>query len=390
MAIGSHASNELVIDDPAVSRFHCEIRVDARGARIRDLDSSNGTIVDGVLLCDGYLRDGSTIEIGRSALRFELEQTQHARVLSEAPRFGALVGASVAMRSAFALLERAAATDITVLLEGESGTGKEAAAEAIHAASTRASAPFIVVDCSAIPRNLLESELFGHERGAFTGADARRIGAFEEAHRGTIFLDEIGELPIELQPKLLRALEQREVRRLGQNTHQRVDIRLIAATNRDLRAEVNAGRFRSDLYFRLAVVKVALPPLRTRPEDLPGLVAHLLDRLGATPAAKEALSAPEFLAILRHAPWPGNVRELRNYLERCLVFQQPMPLAEKTARPAPLTYEEAREQAVADFERRFAAELLLQHGGKVAQAAAAARMNRTYLYRILSRYNMKG
>jgi pSer/pThr/pTyr-binding forkhead associated (FHA) protein len=255
-AVGSHPLSDLVLDDATVSRFHCEVTIDRGGARIRDLESRNGTIVDGVRVVDGYLRPGSTIGLGRAKLQFGLTGDSHARVLSKSDRFGNVVGRSIAMRATFALLERAAATSATVLLEGETGTGKGAMAEAIHGGSNRRGGPFVVVDCGALSPTLLDSELFGHERGAFTGADTRRIGAFEEADGGTVFLDEIGELSAELQPKLLRVLESRQIRRLGQNTWQPIDVRVVAATNRDLRAEVNAGRFRSDLYYRLAVLKV--------------------------------------------------------------------------------------------------------------------------------------
>ena len=268
---------------------------------------------------------------GASALRFEFSAESNRLPVSAGNAFGKLVGASVAMRTAFALLERAAQSDVTVLLEGETGTGKGVAAEAIHRASTRAAGPFLVVDCGAIPPNLLESELFGHEKGAFTGAVARRVGAFEEASGGTIFLDEIGELAADLQPKLLRVLESKEYRRVGGNAMQKTDVRVVAATNRDLRAEVNAGRFRSDLYFRLAVVKVTIPALRERPEDIPITVETILRALGADEASAAALRTPEFFAALGHSAWPGNVRELRNYLERCLVFQEALPVSTERA-----------------------------------------------------------
>jgi DNA-binding NtrC family response regulator len=300
------------------------------------------------------------------------------------------------MRACFALLERASARDVTVLLEGETGTGKSQAAQAIHNASARRDKPFIVVDCGAIPSNLLESELFGHEKGAFTGALVRRAGAFEEAHGGTVFLDEIGELPAELQPKLLRVLETREIRRVGSNTYQPVDIRLIAATHRDLRAEVNAGRFRSDLFFRLAVLRIVQPSLRQRPEDLPLLVEQILASLGADPERTGALRTPEFIARLQHAAWPGNVRELRNYLERCLVFEDALAISEEEARPGgslevdpTQPYADQRRRVVDDFERRYLRALLEKHQGKVAQAAVTAGVDRVHLYRLLRRHGIK-
>ncbi|QAT85020.1 sigma-54 dependent transcription regulator [Corallococcus coralloides] len=314
--------------------------------------------------------------------------------------FGELVATSAAARASFERMACAAACNATVLLEGETGTGKSRAALAIHRAGARANAPFLVVDCGALPPNLLESELFGHEKGAFTGAILRRVGAFEEADGGTIFLDEIGELPAELQPKLLRVLENREIRRLGSNTYQAVNVRVIAATHRDLRAEVQAGRFRADLFFRLAVVGIPLPSLRERTEDIPLIVEHILAGLGATPEQLAKLTTPDFLTRLQRAAWPGNVRELRNHLERCLVFQRALPptapdavnaLAPAVPRmvDASLTYAESRRRALETFEHDYVDALLKLHGGKVSQAAAAADMDRVYLYRLLRRHGLK-
>jgi DNA-binding NtrC family response regulator len=300
------------------------------------------------------------------------------------------------MRALFARLERAAAASATVLLEGETGTGKSAAARSLHAEGPRSGGPFVMIDCGAIPANLLESELFGHEKGAFTGAAAARVGAFEEADGGTLFLDEIGELPIELQPKLLSALEDRAVRRVGSNSRREVDVRLIAATNRDLRAEVNATRFREDLYFRIAVLRITLPPLRLRPKDLPELAANLLDRLGALPGQRDALLTPELIERLQASAWPGNVRELRNYLEQCLVFDGAVPL-ETPALPADnairvdtsLPFADAKRRAQAEIERAYLVELLAISGGKVARAAAAAGIDRTYFYKLLRRHGIQ-
>jgi two-component system, NtrC family, response regulator GlrR len=314
--IGSHPLNDLILEDATVSRFHCEVTIGPDGARLHDLDSRNGTLLDGVQIREAFPKDGSTVRLGRATLRFQLSKENNTLDVSPRASFSTLVGSSVASRASFALMERAASTNATVLLEGETGTGKSRAAQAIHQLGARKDKPFLVVDCGAIPATLLDSELFGHEKGAFTGAATRRIGAFEEAHGGTVFLDEIGEMPPELQPKLLHVIENREIRRVGSNRHAAVDVRVIAATHRDLRAEVNAGRFRSDLFFRLAVLKITLPPLRQRPEDIPDLVDATLKSLGADPAASALLKSPAFIAELQHATWPGNVRELRNHLER--------------------------------------------------------------------------
>jgi DNA-binding NtrC family response regulator len=327
-SIGSHATNDLVVDDATVSRFHCELELGGGAATVRDLASRNGTVVDGVRVLSAFLRVGSVLALGRAQIRFSPLERWSAMALSERTELVELVGHSNAMRGVFALLERAAASDVTVLLDGETGTGKSGAARALHSLSSRRAAPFLTVDCGALPPDLLESELFGHRKGSFTGATEDRAGVFEAARGGTVFLDEIGELPLELQPKLLRVLEEGEVKRLGTNVYKPVDVRIVTASNRDLREEVNAGRFRPDLFYRVAVVRIPLPPLRKRPEDVEPIATKLLRGFGADPARTPALFAPAFMGRLRAAAWPGNVRELRNHLERCLVFQDAaLPLA---------------------------------------------------------------
>jgi len=395
--VGTHESNDLVLVDPTVSRFHCEVRIEDRRPVVRDLGSTNGTFVDGVRVREAYLKHGNTLTLGEKAtLRFELDEKVSAVPVSEQARFGSLIGISAAMRAIFSVLEKAARTDATVIIEGETGTGKSRAAQAIHQAGARANQPFLVLDCSALPPTLLEGELFGHEKGAFTGATAKRMGVFEEAHGGTVLLDEIGDMPTELQPKLLRVLEDKQIRRLGQNQWTPVDVRIITATHKDLREEVNAGRFRSDLYFRLAVVRVTMPSLRSRPEDLPAIAQALLESLGATAKTHPALFAPAFLSGLTRVGWPGNVRELRNYLERCLVFQEPAPMADgplaASAAPgaslAGVPLSVARRHAVDAFERTYVDQLLSRHGGKVSQAALEAEVDRVYLHRLMRKHGI--
>jgi two-component system, NtrC family, response regulator GlrR len=401
VVIGSHPSADLVLRDPSVSRFHCEITGGERAA-VRDLGSRNGTSVNGVTVAQAPLTDGAVLTVGSTTLRFERSGTSARIALSERDRFGRMVGRSAAMRAVFALCEQAAASESTVLIEGETGTGKEATAEAIHRESVRRDGPFIIIDCGAIPPQLLESELFGHERGAFTGAVATRQGAFQAASGGSIFLDEIGELGLELQPKLLRALERREVKPVGSNHYQPVDVRVLAATNRNLREEVTARRFRSDLYYRVAVLRVRLPPLREHKEDLGLLLEHLLEGLGAAdrPEARALRSEAFMNEVARHA-WPGNVRELRNYVERCLASrEQPppqelesadssAPLKVATAMDISQPLRAAREAWVTEFERRYLTELLRHHEDNVTSAARAAGVDRIHFYRLLWKHGLR-
>ncbi|MBA3452187.1 MAG: sigma 54-dependent Fis family transcriptional regulator [Deltaproteobacteria bacterium] len=394
-SIGSHPSNDIVIEDPTVSRFHCELAIAGDHVGVRDLGSRNGITANGVRIADGAVPAGTTLAFGHSELRVEIDQGRAEVRASDRTSFGRIVGASAQMRELFSQLEKVAATDVTVLIEGETGTGKEGVAESIHDASARAKGPFVVIDCSAIPANLLEAELFGHEAGAFTGATGRRIGAFEEASGGTLFLDEVGELPLDLQPKLLRALESREIRRIGSRTKIACDLRFLSATNRDLRTEVNKSTFRQDLYYRLAVVKLALPPLRERAGDMPHLVHHLLQRIGASAVTTAKLTDPAFVDLLAAARWPGNVRELRNHLEQCVVFGEArVPGGEaapdrETAVDPSVPYEIARRRAIDAFERSYAAALLERSGDNVAQAARDAGLNRAYLHQLLRRHGLR-
>ena len=402
-SVGTQEGNDLVLTDPTVSRFHCEIAVDSDGGRFRvdDLGSKNGIRVGGIHLLSGSIASGHEITVGRTRIKISSTNVEVALEAGTSASFGELIGESAAMRDVFTKLERAAASDATVLIEGETGTGKEGAAVGLHSQSVRAAGPFVVLDCGALPANLVESELFGHEAGSFTGARGRQIGAFEEANNGTLFLDEIGELGIDLQPKLLRALESRSISRIGSREQIPCDVRVVAATNRDLRAEVNNGAFRADLYYRLAVVRLRLPALRERPGDFGLLAQHLLTKLGADSEQRSALTSDEFVAQLARAPWLGNVRELRNHLEHCLVMRELTPpesgagaqaLAEGSDEEFDLgtSYDEARRRSIESFERRYIGALLESHGGKVAVAAKEAGINRAYLYRLIKKYSLKG
>jgi DNA-binding NtrC family response regulator len=401
--VGSHQSNELVLADRSVSRFHCVLSL-VRGAwSLTDTDSLNGTMLSGVRIRDAILPSGECqLSIGDSLLRVRPLSSERVQKVPEVSQFGELRGRTVAMRQMFSVLERVAPTDATVLIQGESGTGKELVAHELQRRSARAHGPFIIIDCSAISPNLIESELFGHTKGAFTGADRARIGAFEGANGGTIFLDEIGEMPLDMQPKLLRALENREIRRAGENEPRRIDVRVLAATNRTLEREVNRGRFREDLYFRLSVFTVRLPPLRERPEDIPDLVRAFLERMGA--AEDERLFTTQVYQNLARQDWPGNVRELRNYVERAIVLGN-VAEASKAERPATgasagehakgparmidAHFKVAKEELISNFERAYLEQLMTWAGGNVSRASRKAKLDRMYLTRLLHRYEIK-
>jgi DNA-binding NtrC family response regulator len=414
--IGARRGNDVQLTDSKVSGLHCEIRLDDRGYRLRDLDSTNGTYVSQLRVNDVYIQPGTHIALGGTRLKFEPLGDSVEIELSDSDRFGSMIGRSVKMRELFARLEKLARTDTTVLVTGETGVGKELVAEALHDHSPRAKGPFVVLDCGSIPPNLIESELFGHERGAFTGATASYAGAFERAHGGTVFLDEIGELPLAMQPKLLRVLERKEVRRVGANRPIEVDLRVVAATNRDLGVEVNRGRFREDLYYRLAVARVHVPPLRERKDDLPLLIEHIL---ATTPNGETASIAQETIDLMMKHDWPGNVRELRNVIERAVLLaetpgqdalrrapQSPPQRPESGTHMTPSTtmsqtglalsvpidvsvpFKVAKQGVVNEFEKRYISRLLEQHGGNISAAARAAGIDRMSIHKMLHRLGL--
>jgi DNA-binding NtrC family response regulator len=315
------------------------------------------------------------------------------KVLKREYRFHDLVSKSPAMQALFELARAAAATTSTVLVQGESGTGKELLARAIHAESPRSAGPFVAVSCAALAETLLESELFGHERGAFTGAVVRRKGKFETAHGGTLFLDEIGDVSAKLQLDLLRALEERRFERLGGNETVQVDVRIVAATNRDLRRAVADGRFREDLYYRLNVIPITLPPLRERREDIPLLVDAIVEQLAVEMARPIAGVAADTMAALITHPWPGNVRELRNVLERAVVVAggrilQPSDLGIASA-ASPDAAPSGEPLSLDDVERRHIAEVMRHTGGNVTQAARLLGIDRVTLYNKMRKYQFR-
>ena len=432
--IGAVADNDVVLSDDTVSRYHCKIIQADTGYALVDLGSTNGTFVNKVRVREAFLEPGCTIKVGDSKLRFAAGKEEVAIVPSREARCGSLIGGNARMREIYAIIEKIAPTGTTVVIEGETGTGKEVVAQTIHSLSPRARAELVVFDCGAVPPNLIESELFGHEKGSFTGAVMTRQGLFELADGGTLFLDELGELPLDLQPKLLRALEQREVRRVGAAKATKVDVRIIAATNRNLEDEVRAGRFRQDLFYRLSVVKLRLPSLRERPDDIPVLVQHFLKNgsYNRRPDGTQRVRgvAKEAMAAIAAYPWPGNVRELVNVVERAVSFSEvetigladlpdyvreaassPPPKAAQTpvrvpprseTRPAfaeaprpgeelmadGVTFKDAKEKWVSSFERDYILSLLKRHNGNISHAARDADIDRKYFRKLMKKYDI--
>jgi DNA-binding NtrC family response regulator len=360
--------------------------------RLVDLGSTNGTFVNGAAVLDGWVQGGELIRMGATVIRVEATAVVNHVALGSATSFGRVVGSSVEMRRLYGLCARIATSEVPVIIEGETGTGKELLAESLHAASARASGPFVVFDCTTVAPNLMESELFGHERGAFTGAVAARKGVFEQAQGGVLFIDEIGDLDLSLQPKLLRAIERGEVRRVGGDRWIKVDVRVVAATRRNLDREVQEERFRDDLFYRLAVARIELPPLRERRGDIAHLARHFWTDLGGTgPLPYQLLQRFE-----RH-PWPGNVRELANTVARHLALGEWVPESGATKATASATdsirdilaqnlpFRRARQRVIAEFERRYVDWVLTRNGGSVQRAAEESGLARRYFNVLASR-----
>ena len=395
VSVGSAESNDLVLTDPLVSRYHVEISATPNGFRVRDVGSTNGTSASGIRIESALFPPGSRVVVGGTTLQID-DGSRAVVPLHEVGQLGGLLGDSMPMRRAMAQLAKVAQSNVSALIIGESGTGKELAASALHEASPRSGGPFVVVDCASIVPTLVGSELFGHERGAFTGADRTHVGAFERAQGGTLFLDEIGELPLGIQPSLLGALERRRIRRVGGKEDIPVDVRVVSATHRDLRADVNAGRFRLDLYYRLAVVVVELPPLRERRSDVRMLVEHFVRESGDTRALADAVPTGLLEALETH-PFPGNVRELRNLVEAALATgENPILDAVAPAGAGPLLdrvldapYGAARDAVLAEFEERYLSHLLARCDNNVSKASRVAQMDRSHLTSLLRRRKMR-
>ncbi len=400
IAVGSAADNNLVLNDSTVSRYHVELRPLENGIEVVDLGSFNGTHVATLRIERGIVPSGTELRLGKTTLRLEEgAPIMIDAVVDGAPQIEGLVGNSMAMLRVRSLITRLAAIEVSTLILGETGTGKEVVAEAIHRLSSHSGRPFVIVDCGSLPMTLIASELFGHERGAFTGANKQHIGAFERANGGTLFLDEIGELPLVLQPNLLGVLERHSFRRVGGRRDINVNVRVLAATNRDLRAEVNQGRFRADLYYRLAVTRIVIPPLRERTEDIEPLVRRFVREL--TGSSETYPLSEETLDSLRRQRWSGNVRELRNIIEASVAMgkltldptfssAQADPQTFSSAQAAPVKpYREARAEALTLFERTYLKNLNEYFKGNASRAAREARMDRSYLLTLLRRHGLR-
>jgi transcriptional regulator with GAF, ATPase, and Fis domain len=395
--IGQGLACDIVLADRSISRRHAVIETGVHGPRIVDVGSRNGTWIGGVRIRESYLRSGEILRLGHTLVRFEMHGAARSVTSSDAS-FGRVLGVSEKIRELYPVFERVAESDVAVLIEGETGTGKEVLAASVHDRSARASGPFVVMDCTTISPSLLEAELFGHERGAFTGAISTRRGLFEEAVGGTLFIDEIGDLDLALQAKLLRALEKKEIRRVGGTQWLHLDVRVIAATRRDLEREVAARRFREDLYYRLAVARLELPPLRERQGDIPFLMRFFWSRLGGDPADFSF----DVIQRFESYDWPGNIRELANAVARQVAlgdFAPPMhahPNERSVAAHGPDVIDTivrsgqsmtaARQELVDEFERRYTTYMLALHGGNVTRAAAASGIGRRYFQMVRAKH----
>jgi len=384
LTVGADPRCDLVLTDPTISGFHAELSLLTNGIRVRDLGSTNGIRFLGTRIHDAVLQPGSAVMMGNSCIAVLPPESSGLSPVAESEH-GPLFGSGEKMRLLFALMQRLEACDITVLVEGETGSGRTLVAETIHEWSGR-KGPLVPVECGAISPHLIQSELFGHRRGAFTGAQEDRQGAVEAAAGGTLLLQEIGELPLDLQPTLLRFLETREVQPVGSPRAKTVDVRVIATTAHDLQRAAREGTFRSDLYYRISVGRIRVPSLRERPEDILPLVRRFLAEAG-NPTDPEQLLTPGLAALLQSYPWPGNLRQLRNAVQRLTTLGA--PFGESTA-PALSAddFHSAKAEVIEQFERTYLEQLMRQHEGNLTAASRASGLVRHYLRAMLKKHGL--
>jgi DNA-binding NtrC family response regulator len=401
LTIGKGTLCGLRLTDQTVSREHVRLELGSTGLVVHDGGSKNGTWIGTIRVKDATLTGNASIKLGATILAITLDSRRTEILVADGDRFGAAYAKSLAMRHLFATLLRAAPTELSVLIEGESGVGKEILARGIHDHSARRGGPFVAIDCGAIPPDLVESELFGHAKGAFTGAERARVGLFQQADGGTVFLDELGELPLELQPKLLRVLEQREVRPVGGTKAYPINVRVLAATNRNLKDRIAEGAFREDLFYRIAVSRVRVPSLRERPDDVGLLATRFLRELTGDPVAE---LPPDLLAMLQGYGWPGNVRELRNVVGRIALLEardrrelfdatgtlRRDALAATQEDLSAMPFQEARRIVLERLEATYFPAVLERAGGVVSHAAKLSGLARSSFYRMLERRGVIG
>lgn len=409
ITVGRGKINDLVLTDKAISGCHYEIISTEKGYLLRDLDSTNGTFYGDCRVKEIYLTHGVVFTAGQTKFKFTPLKDSVDIPLSAKNRFDMVIGGSIKMREIFATLEKIAPTDLTILLSGETGTGKDIIARSIHKMSRRAQGNIVIQDCSAIPKDLTESILFGHEKGSFTGATSQHVGSFEQANNGSIFLDEIGELPLDLQPKLLRVLENRQIRKVGGLKEIDIDVRIIAATNRDLRELINKGQFREDLYYRLSVIHIEIPPLRDRKEDIPALVQLFLNQISDNWFNKEQRTfrvTPEAMDKLMSYAWPGNVRELKNVVERAVYLASgdvltPDDFKLQLGCNTPvnfnyninqdilaLSFKDAKQAVLDQFEITYLKELIKRNNSNITHSSKQAGLTRYHLRELLKHHGL--
>jgi DNA-binding NtrC family response regulator len=404
VAIGKSKTNDICIaNDGFVSNFHCKIENRRGRFFLKDLKSTNGTLLNKQSVIDVSIPPDSIITVGKTELKFMLLEEEEKIKSPAVEAYHGMVGSSTSMRRLYGLIERIAPSDVTVLLQGESGVGKELVARAIHQLSGRASKKLVILNCAAIAKELIESELFGHEKGAFTSAHQQRKGAFEEAQGGTLFLDEIGEMPLELQPKLLRVLENREIKRIGSNVLIDIDVRVVAATNRNLAEQVKKGQFREDLFYRLYVVPVAIPPLRERVDDIPLLAEGFLIEARGKQKTPKGFSAKAMESLMSFA-WPGNVRELKNVISRAVLNVRGDKIEEEDLSFAPQVLREKTKfdpkdenpfqqspvtKNLKDYEREMILQALMRNQWNKKKTADQLGIAKTTLFEKIKKYQLK-